>query len=167
MLTADQIRALLKLEPHPIEGGYFVETYQSALRIPGASLPASYSGDRAAGTAIYYLLTPDTFSALHRLPGDEVFHFYMGDPVEMLQLKPDGCGEVVALGHDIAAGMRPQHVVPGGVWQGSRLRAAGSYALLGTTMSPGFDYNDYESGTRESLTKLYPQHTAMIASLTR
>lgn len=167
MLTADQIRALLKLEPHPIEGGYFVETYQSALRIPRASLPTLYSGDRAAGTAIYYLLTPDTFSALHRLPGDEVFHFYLGDPVEMLQLKPDGSGEVAVLGHDIAEGMRPQHVVPGGVWQGSRLRTGGSYALLGTTMSPGFDYNDYESGTRESLTKLYPQHTAMIASLTR
>ena len=132
-----------------------------------ASLPDPYPGDRAAGTAIYYLLTPDTFSALHRLPGDEIFHFYLGDPVEMLQLKPDGSGEVVVLGHDIAAGMRPQHVVPGGVWQGSRLRAGGSYALLGTTMSPGFDYNDYESGTRESLTQLYPQHSAMIASLTR
>ena len=167
MLTADQICALLKLEPHPIEGGYFVETYQSALRIPRASLPAPYSGDRAAGTAIYYLLTPDTFSALHRLPGDEVFHFYVGDPVEMLQLKPDGGGEVVVLGHDIAAGMRPQHIVPGGIWQGSRLRASGSYALLGTTMSPGFDYSDYESGTREGLTKLYPAHSAMIASLTR
>jgi len=167
MLTAEQIRALLKLEPHPIEGGYFVETYQSALRIPRASLPTFYSSDRAAGTAIYYLLTPDTFSALHRLPGDEVFHFYVGDPVEMLQLKPDGSGEVVVLGHDIAAGMRPQHVVPGGVWQGSRLRAGGSYALLGTTMSPGFDYKDYESGTRQSLTQIYAQHSAMIASLTR
>ena len=92
---------------------------------------------------------------------------FVGDPVEMLQLKPDGSGEVVVLGHDIAAGMRPQHVVPGGVWQGSRLRAGGGYALLGTTMSPGFDYSDYESGTRENLAKLYPQHTAMIASLTR
>jgi len=167
MLTADQIRSLLKLAPHPIEGGYFVETYQSALRIPKAGLPAGYAGDRFAGTAIHYLLTPDTFSAMHKLPGDEIFHFYLGDPVEMLQLKPDGTGEIIVLGQDLAAGMRPQHTVPGGVWQGSRLRAGGSYALLGTTMSPGFDYKDYETGARASLTQLYPAHSAMIASLTR
>jgi predicted cupin superfamily sugar epimerase len=167
MLTAERIRTLLKLEPHPIEGGYFVETYQSALRIPKAGLPDDYPSDRAAGTAIYYLLTPETFSALHKLPGDEIFHFYLGDPVEMLQLKPDGTGEVTVLGHDIVGGMHPQHVVPGGVWQGSRLRAGGSYALLGTTMSPGFDYADYETGMRASLAQLYPAHSAMIASLTR
>jgi predicted cupin superfamily sugar epimerase len=167
MLTVDQIRTLLHLAPHPIEGGYFVETYQSALRIPKASLQAPYPSDRAAGTAIYYLLAPDTFSALHKLPGDEIFHFYLGDPVEMLQLKPDGSGEIVVLGHDILAAMRPQHVVPGGVWQGSRLRAGGSYALLGTTMSPGFDYSDYESGNRQNLMQHYPEHSAMIASLTR
>ena len=130
-------------------------------------MPAPYPGDRAAGTAIYYLLTPETFSALHKLPGDEVFHFYLGDPVEVLQLYPGGSGEVTVLGHDIAAGMRPQHVVPGGVWQGSRLRPGGSYALLGTTMSPGFDYKDYETGSRQSLTQLYPGHAAAIASLTR
>ncbi len=167
MLTAEQVRSLLKLNPHPIEGGYFVETYKSALHISKASLPKPYPSDRAAATAIYYLLTPDTFSALHKLPGDEIFHFYLGDPVEMLQLKPDGTGEVIVLGQDISAGMRPQHVVPGGVWQGSRLRASGSYALLGTTMSPAFDYKDYESATRQNLTQLYPQHSVLIASLTR
>ena len=167
MLTADQIRALLKLEPHPIEGGYFVETYQSALRIPKALLPEDYPSDRAAGTAIYYMLTPETFSALHKLPGDEIFHFYLGDPVETLQLHPDGRGEITVLGQDIATGMRPQHVVRGGVWQGSRLRPGGSYALLGTTMSPGFDYKDYETVSRETLTKLYPAYSTLIASLTR
>jgi hypothetical protein len=113
------------------------------------------------------MLTPDTFSALHKLPGDEIFHFYLGDPVEMLQLHPDGRGEITVLGQDIAAGMRPQHLVRGGVWQGSRLRPGGSYALLGTTMSPGFDYKDYETGSRETLTKLYPKHSSLIASLTR
>jgi predicted cupin superfamily sugar epimerase len=85
----------------------------------------------------------------------------------MLQLRPDGSAEVSILGQDIAAGMRLQHVVAAGVWQGSRLRRGGSYALLGTTMSPGFDYADYETGTRENLTKLYPAYSAMIASLTR
>jgi predicted cupin superfamily sugar epimerase len=167
MLTAEKIRALLKMEPLSIEGGYFVETYHSALRIPQQALPAGYSGDRAAANAIYYLLTPETFSVLHKLPGDEMFHFYLGDTVELLHLNPDGSGEVFVLGRDIEAGMRLQHVVPGGVWQGSRLRPGGSYALLGTTMSPGFDYNDYETGARQPLTQLYPAHAAMIAALTR
>jgi predicted cupin superfamily sugar epimerase len=167
MLSPDRIRALLKLEPLPLEGGYFAETYQSGVRIAKAFLPEAYGSDRAAGTAIYYMLTPDTFSALHRLPGDEIFHFYLGDPVEMLQLHPDGRGDAIVLGHDLAAGMRPQHIVHGGVWQGSRLRSGGSCALLGATMSPGFDYKDYETGSREALAKLYPAHAARIASLTR
>jgi predicted cupin superfamily sugar epimerase len=166
-LTAEQIKALLKLEPHPIEGGYFVQTYRSGIEIPKASLPAAYPSGRAIATGIYYLLTPDTFSAMHRLPGDEMFHFYLGDPVEMLQLKPDGTGEIIRLGQDIVSGMRLQHVVPGGVWQGSRLVAGGSYALLGTTMSPGFEYDDYETGSRAALSQQFPQFAANIAALTR
>ena len=167
MLTPDRIRALLNLAPHPIEGGYFAETYQSAVRIPQTSLTTDYPGDRPAGTAIYYLLTPETFSALHKLPGDEIFHFYLGDPVEMLQLKPDGSAEVTVLGQDITAGMRLQQVVPGGVWQGSRLCPGGSFALLGTTMSPGFDYADYQTADRQTAAIQYPNHAAMIQSLTR
>jgi uncharacterized protein len=166
-LTASKIRNLLNLVPHPIEGGYFVQTYRSGHEIPKEALPAAYSGSRTIGTAIYYLLTPDTFSAMHKLPGDEIFHFYVGDPVEMLQLKPDGSGEVVALGQDITSDMRPQHVVPGGDWQGSRLRPGGEFALLGTTMSPGFDYADYETGSRDHLASLYPKYSALIALLTR
>lgn len=167
MLTADQIRELLKMQPHPIEGGFFVETYRSKEKFPGNSLPASYEGERAIATAIYYLLTPDTFSALHRLRGDEIFHFYLGDPVEMLQLAPDGSGETVLLGPDLAAGMRLQHTVPAGTWQGSRLVPGGRYALLGTTMAPGFDARDYESGQRDELIARYPQYAPLIAMLTR
>jgi predicted cupin superfamily sugar epimerase len=166
-LTAAKIKTLLKLEPHPIEGGYFVQTYRAAHEIPEDALPSGYSSARSIGTAIYYLLTADTFSAMHRLPGDEIFHFYLGDPVEMLQLEPNGNGELVILGQDIARGMRPQHVVPGGVWQGSRLISGGEYALLGTTMSPGFEFADYETGTRDQLTSLYPQYSARIVPLTR
>jgi uncharacterized protein len=166
-LTALEIRQRLNLEPHPIEGGYFVQTYRAAHQLPSHALPPGYAGARAVGTAIYYLLTPETFSAMHRLPGDEIFHFYLGDPVEMLQLPPDGSGETIILGHDFARGMRPQHVVPGGVWQGSGLIPGGEYALLGTTMSPGFDYADYETGLRDQLITLYPQHSARITSLTR
>src|SRR5271154_6542822 len=166
MLTADQIRELLQMRPHPIEGGYFAETYRGAPVIPQSLLPG-YPGDRAISTAIYYLLTPGSFSAMHRVRGDEMFHFYLGDAVEMLQLKADGSGEVIVLGQDIAAGMRLQHNVPGGVWQGSRVRAGGKYALLGTTMAPGFEYEDYETGKRPELVARYPEHSAMVAALTR
>jgi uncharacterized protein len=166
MLTAEQIRELLQMRPHPIEGGFFAETYRGVPVVPQSLLPG-YPGDRAISTAIYYLLTPDAFSAMHRVRGDEMFHFYLGDPVEMLQLKEDGSGEVIVLGQDIAAGMRLQHNVPGGVWQGSRVRAGGKYALLGTTMAPGFEYEDYETGTLRELSSQFPKYSAMVAALTR
>jgi uncharacterized protein len=167
MVTADQLREWLGLRPHPAEGGYFVETYRSADRIPAATLPARYGGDRVLGTCIYYLLTPETFSAMHRLASDEIFHFYLGDPVEMLQLSPDGTGRVLALGHDLANGMRPQVVVPRGVWQGSRLVPGGRFALLGTTVAPGFEYADYEHARRDDLVWVYPDFRDHILALTR
>jgi len=148
MITVEQVKSVLNLQPHPAEGGYFVETYRSAEVIPRAALPDRYGGGRCYGTAIYYLLTPDTISALHRLQSDEVFHFYLGDPVEMLQLWPDGTGRIILLGTDLAGGMQPQAVVPRGVWQGARLRPGGAFALLGTTMAPGFEYADYEAGRK-------------------
>jgi hypothetical protein len=113
------------------------------------------------------MLTPDTFSAMHRLNGDEVYHFYLGDPAEMLILKPDGTGETLLMGQDIVSGMRLQHVVPGGVWQGSRLRPGGKFALLGTTMAPGFDPADFELGSRDELSARYPACAELIAALTR
>jgi predicted cupin superfamily sugar epimerase len=167
MLTAKQIQELLNLRPLPVEGGYFAETYRSKFTLPGPSLASGYTGDRALSTAIYFLLTPDTFSAIHRLKGDEVYHFYLGDPAEMLLLKPDGSSETVLLGQDIASGMRLQHVVPGGAWQGSRLASGGKFALMGTTMSPGFDPADFELGQRHELSARYPNHSALIATLTR
>jgi len=164
-VTADEIRALLDLAPHP-EGGFFRETYRAAEALPAGALPARYGGDRALGTAIYYLLAPDAFSALHRLRSDEVFHFYAGDPVEMLLLAAGGRGEVLTLGGDLAAGQRPQHVVPAGVWQGARLRAGGAWALLGTTVAPGFDFADYEAGARAALQRAWPAFAPLIAALT-
>src|SRR3954462_7105439 len=97
-MTADQIIDLLKLEPHPKEGGYFRETYRSPATVAAAHLPGNYPSQRSVCTAIYYLLTPDTFSAMHRLPGDEVFHHYLGDAVEILLLHRDGRSEIVRLG---------------------------------------------------------------------
>jgi predicted cupin superfamily sugar epimerase len=166
-MTAEDIIDLLGMRPLPGEGGYFAETYRSAHGIPTGSLPDSYRGERAFGTAIYYLLTSETFSALHRLPGDEVYHFYLGDSVEMLQLKPDLTGERIVLGPDIKNGMRPQAVVAGGVWQGSRLFPGGKWALIGTTMSPGFEFEDYTPGIREALLSTYPAYRELICALTR
>jgi predicted cupin superfamily sugar epimerase len=167
MLTADEIRKHLKLQPHPAEGGYFAETYRSEHLLSPNALPAGYPGARSVSTAIYYLLTPDSFSAMHRLRGDEIFHFYLGDPVELLQVDAKGAGEVFVLGQDIVAGMKLQHVVPGGAWQGSRLRAGGKYALLGTTVAPGFDYQDFEIGEREELLAEFPAFAPLITALTR
>lgn len=168
-MTANEIISLLGLTPLPIEGGYFRETWRSSLVITPSALPLRYTTDRSVGSAIYYLLTsdPDSFSAMHRLPTDEVYHFYLGDPVEMLLLAPDGGTSRILLGQNVAAGENVQFVVPAGMWQGSRLVAGGKFALLGTTMSPGFDPSDYEPGVREQLVKQYSQHAASIRALTR
>ena len=166
MVSSEELCKYLGLEPLPGEGGFYRETYRSELTLDKAVLGGGYSGKRPAATAIYYMLTPDTVSALHRLPGDEIYHFYLGDPVEMLQLKSDGTGKIVTIGTRIIEGMHPQIVVPGGVWQGSRLAPGGKFALLGTTMAPGFEFADYESGSRRTLVTKYPAFAELIKALT-
>ena len=160
-MNASQIKELLKLEPHPVEGGWFRQTYRSAEEFDAPQ------GRRSAGTAIYYLLEPGTFSEMHLLPSDEVFHFYLGDPVEMLQLRPDGSAEVFVLGPDLLKGEHVQLFVPGGVWQGTRLIPGGRFALLGCTVSPGFDYADYTSGKFDELAEKWPDEADRIRALTR
>jgi uncharacterized protein len=168
MPTVEELIRLLRLDPLPREGGWYRETHRSALQLPAHVLAPRYWAARSGSTAIYYLLTPDTFSALHRLPTDEVFHFYLGDPVEMLQLGPtpqDG-GRILTLGPDILAGQQVQAVVPAGVWQGSVLRSGGAFALMGTTMTPGFDFADYEAADRDALMAAFPDFASKIARLT-
>src|SRR5574344_1636946 len=131
---AERLIEQLNLKPLTVEGGYYRETYRSSECIEKTGLPDRYTGPRSYSTAIYYLLTPETCSTLHRLPSDEVFHFYQGDPVEMLQLNEDGTGTVLSLGCDIENGLLPQVVVPKDTWQGARLKDGGSYALFGTTV---------------------------------
>jgi len=160
-MTADEVIERLRLQPHPVEGGFFRETYRctESLSRDGAT--------RSISTAIYYLLTPKTVSALHRLPGDEVFHFYLGDPVLQLQLFPDGGAKEFTLGIDLAVGQVPQLVVTAGVWQGSHtLPGPHGFALLGATMAPGFDYTDYVTGRRGELVAKWPGHAALIEKLT-
>ena len=169
MITAEQLMQHFNLEPLPIEGGHFRQTYQAGESILGEALPARYGRSKVAGTAIVYLLTPapDSFSALHHLPTDEIYHFYLGDPVELLLLHPHGRSEQISLGQDILNGQYVQFVVPRGVWQGSRLMPGGRFALLGTTMAPGYDDEDYVGGEREALIAQYPDQAEQIRQLTR
>jgi uncharacterized protein len=160
-MTAGEIKALLNLQPHPVEGGHFRRTYTSAGSV---ELPR---GTRATSTAIYYLLEPGTFSEMHVLDSDEMFHFYLGDPVEMLQLNPDGSSVVFTLGPDLAAGQHVQLTVPAGVWQGTQLIGDGGVALLGCTVTPGFDFADYRSASYAELVEKWPGEAERIKALTR
>jgi hypothetical protein len=160
-MAADEIKALLRLEPLPVEGGFFRRTYTSTDTV---NLPR---GPRPAGTAIYYLLEPDSFSEMHLLASDEIYHFYLGDPVEMLQLFPGGSSAVLTLGPDLQAGQHVQLIVPAGVWQGARLIGDGKLALLGCTVTPGFDFADYRSASYPELAEKWPHETARIRALSR
>src|ERR1700722_8073513 len=160
-MTAEEIKGMLNLDPHPVEGGWYRRTYTSAGTVE------LERGVRAQGTAIYYLLEEGTFSEMHRIVSDEIFHFYLGDPVEMLQLLPDGSSAVLTLGPDLAAGQHAQLVVPVGVWQGTRLVADGKVALLGCTVTPGFDFADYRNASAEELIAKWPAEADRIRKLTR
>lgn len=162
-MELNEIIGRLGLQPLPEEGGYFRETYRSSLTLPGSEL----NGPRALGTAIYYLVTPAGFSALHRLRFDEIFHFYCGDPVEMVQIDDRAKVRRITLGSDLLAGHSFQAVVPAGVWQGTRLIDGGNWALMGTTMAPGFDFEDFELGCRSDLLARFPFAKDAIIKLTR
>ena len=155
-ITAQQLIELLGLSPLPEEGGMTNQTYCSRWKI----------GEEPGGTCIYYLLSGEAFSHLHRLTGDEMYHFYLGDPVELVELLPDGAVQTTVLGQDILAGEKVQHLVPAGHWQGSRLKEGGSWALMGTTMCPGYTDACYEHGDAEELLKQYPEAKEAIEKLT-
>jgi len=167
MTTAEEIIKALKMKPLAVEGGYYCETYRAEGIIPKAVLPKQYDGDRRFGTAILYLIDRNTFSSLHRIRSDEVFHFYMGDAVTMLQLMPDGSSRVITLGHDITGGQQVQVVVPKNTWQGCFITDGGEFALMRTTVTPGFEFEDFEAAEREQLLKQYPDQRELILRLTR
>lgn len=170
MLNADDLIQFYHFEPLPVEGGLFRQVYLSPETVPQTALPERYAHDKPLGTAILYLFTtdPNSFSAMHKLPSDEIYHFYLGDPVELLQLYPDGHSERVILGQDILQGQHVQYVVPREVWMGSHLLPGGQFALMGTTMAPGFTNDDYIGGEREALIKQYPEEAErIITRLTR
>jgi uncharacterized protein len=152
-MTAQYWIDRLQLQPHP-EGGYYRETYRDAGRIPYPALPAGHSGPRNFSTAIYFLLEAGQMSALHRIPADEGWHFYAGDPLEVFWLAEDGSPRTTRLGIDEQS--LPQHIVKGGIWFGSR--SLGSWSLVGCTVAPGFDFADFELAEYEKLAKKWPAH---------
>jgi predicted cupin superfamily sugar epimerase len=156
----------LQLSAHP-EGGYFRQSYKAELVLPKSVLPAQFAGERAASTAIYFLLEGGTFSAFHRLRSDEIWHFYAGEPLVVRVIEPEGKCSRILLGRDLEAGQVLQAVVRAGCWFAAHVADGKSYAVVGCTVAPGFDFADFEIGKRAELARLYPQHRELIVRLTR
>jgi len=166
-MDLQEVISSLKLEKHPKEGGWFRETYRSDEKFDGSSLPSRYGSDRAYSTLIYYLISAEHFSGFHRLKSDEIYHFYLGDPAHLCTIGAEGSVKETVLGCDIGAGATLQALVPQGHWQAVYLKPGGKWALLGCTVSPGFEYEgDFEDGQRQSLTAQFPQHADLITRLT-
>jgi len=164
-ISLGEIIGKLNLKPLPGEGGYYSETYKSKSIFKTGQLPANFKGEHAFSTCIYYLITTDSFSQMHRLPADEIWHFYLGDPAYQLQLYPDGKGKKLSIGCNLNANEQPQVIVPANVWQGTKLKKGGEYALFGTTMSPGFEFLDYEAANAKDLIDKYPAFKNEIMEL--
>lgn len=169
-ITAEEAIRLLELVPLPGEGGFFRETYRSTQKvIPELPIAAQHSRSqyrspemRSASTAIYFLLTSENSSRPHRIPVDEVFHFYFGASVEMLILSPEGEVSVRRLGTDILGMEQPQIIVPGGCWQAARVMQPNTFALLGTTVAPGFEFSDLEFPDADTLLQSYTHAAELL-----
>jgi len=164
-MTANEVIQKLGLIPLPEEGGFYRETFRDDGVIPGTQL-RDHDGDRRFSTCIYYLITPEEFSGLHSVKSAEIFHFYVGDPVEMIQISQSSQLQKLILGNDLDRGHRPQVIVPPNVWQGTKLLPGGKWTLLGCTVAPGFEFSDFKGGSLEELSKLFPAHKGLISEYT-
>jgi uncharacterized protein len=154
----------LQLTNH-IEGGSFKEIYRSQVTFSKGQLPSTFHGNRSACTHIYFLLQKDQFSAFHRIKSDELWHFYDGDPLIVYEIDEQGNLQEHVLGKDVLSGQQLFCVIHAGNWFASRLVHEGDYALAGCTVSPGFDFADFELAKKDELIKLYPQHEALVNQL--
>jgi len=163
--TAQSCIKALQLQPHP-EGGFFSESYRSqqTMEVPA---PGGGTQQRNVSTAIYFLLEAGNFSAFHRIRSDEIWHFYAGQALEVLELLPGGELRCTRLGPDILRGELPQYVVPANTWFASRVADGGTFSLVGCTVAPGFDFADFRLAQRQELLELFPQHRLVITELTR
>ena len=155
MITAAELIKIFEMQKHP-EGGYFREIYRSTEIVPQQALPSRYAGARCFSTSIYFLLAGGTISRLHRLASDEIWHFYLGQPLELLQISPEGQGAKIYLGKDITSGQKLQHAVPAGYWFGARPVEGSEFSFVGCTVAPGFDYADFELANPEVLSRAFP-----------
>lgn len=165
-MDIETIVSNLDLLPHP-EGGFYKEVYRSENILTKDALPSEFSGDRNYCTSIYFLLTSDNFSAFHRIKQDEVWHFYAGANLIVHVIDEKGNYTANPVGMDIEKGVQPQFVVPAGCWFASSVAEPNSYALVGCTVAPGFDFEDFELANRDSLIQAYPAHKTIITQLTR
>jgi uncharacterized protein len=157
----------LALEPHP-EGGFFRETYRASENVSGLSLPPRFGGDRSLATAIYFLLGPGDFSAFHRIKSDETWHYYKGNGSLIVHILEKHKGyRQIKLGNRPEVGEVFQATVPAGAWFASEPEGLWGYALVGCTVSPGFDFRDFELADEESLKDEFPEQYALIVKLTR
>jgi predicted cupin superfamily sugar epimerase len=164
MITAKELIERYNLQAHP-EGGHYLQTYYSTETITADVLPGRFGGDRCFSTAIYFLLAGKQFSAFHRIKSDELWHFYNGVGLHIYVLHPDGKGEVLKLGDDLANGYSFQQVVPAGCWFASKPVDENGFSFVGCTVSPGFDFADFEMAKKNELIKQYPQYEDWIEIL--
>lgn len=165
-LSVDMLVHRLGLARHP-EGGWFRECYRSPDAAPATGLPERFAGPRSFCTSIYFLLERGDFSCLHRIKSDELWHFYAGTSLTVHILTPEGVHSKLLLGADLSHGETFQGVAPAGCWFGAELSGEGEYALVGCTVSPGFDFADFEMAQREDLLREFPIHAELITRLTR
>ncbi|MGZ3882185.1 MAG: cupin domain-containing protein [Flavisolibacter sp.] len=165
-MTADDIIKHLQLRPHP-EGGFYKETYRSPGNIPSQALPAGFTGDRSYSTAIYFLLQQGDYSAFHRIESDECWHFYEGGTLLIHMINQQGNYSCIRLGKQISEGEVFQYVVPARCWFASEPAPGVAFTLVGCTVSPGFDFADFEMANKETLSAQFPQHRSIINHLCR
>ena len=165
-MTVEELIKYYLMLPHP-EGGWFKETYRSNEIFPGTALPERFGGNREFSTAIYFLLEKNNFSAFHRIKSDECRHFYTGDPLEIFILSEKGKMDRVVLGNEISKGQCFQYVVPANSWFASRTMEGGAFSFVGCTVSPGFDFQDFEMADPVKLALKFPAYSSIFRAFTK
>jgi hypothetical protein len=165
-MTPEQLVKHLELEPHP-EGGFYKEMYRSEAKLLGSLLAKDLEGDRNFSTAIYFLIEKENFSALHKIKSDEIWHFYAGDALEVMEISNSGQLKITLVGNKLDQGEVFQYTVKANTWFGSRVKSGGTYSLVGCTVSPGFDFRDFEMAKRNDLLEKFPEHKGIIEQMTR
>jgi predicted cupin superfamily sugar epimerase len=166
MSITNQLIQKYNLEPHP-EGGWYKQTYKSNEEIAAVALPERFGANRTFSTAIYFLLEKGNFSAFHRIKSDECWHFYAGGPLVIYIIEQNGELKIISLGNDLEKGHSFQYVVPANCWFAGQPAPGSEYCFVGCTVSPGFDFEDFELADVTELLVMYPQHKSIIKELCR